>query len=673
MDLGTLLSDPVRRRVLGIALIFVSLFVFPQLTGVGPLAAVPTSVVIDAFSYNPVDNLLIASLTVFRGVETGDVVSFQLNLDPAVADQYGISADPVYLTVSEVNAQVWYQYQHSGSLPYVVCRTATGSDQIGIVYNPDDVKRAIDRAWNDYVARYGIPSGPYKVFVRYWAEDRVFLGGVVNVELLVCEYQDARFDLFSYKDKTVYSCFDMVFRNERGVAAYTDRICTTDVGAQVYVSQAGTPVGTIIYEGYSQLTWPPDIPVSPAAYLLVDRYKEANEIVTGVFLVDSPDKIDVYRSYADKLMAYIVADYQDPQSPNNLVRSAVIQLRGMLGPDYVILEGDGYPVTYSVGPSGVSFGTLSSLSSAAGGVLSDLLSNLVTNAGYSVGNLYAGGITIIKDVTALDRPLVSHRIRLTLNGEFVGVYFRRPVPRILSVAAKECTDRQCTISVRLRNDTENADEVGLVSVEVKGTYVYGKASVSFTSPGEETVVDVVVFPSGVESTVTDNITVTATAVHPLDPVKDTYSTSITIQKTATCPSTLVAGVCTFDENRGVWKFTRCADIYSEPETTYCPEGYACQSGTGCVPDVLQSVECTSSVTYVAHYQYSGDVSGACETGYVCDKNLAAQNVLPPCREREPVPPPPPKEVRYHLVEDRPSLHNIALGMLLVGIALVVMP
>ncbi len=673
MDVVSMLSDPAKRRILGVVLIFISLFVFPQLTGVGPLAAVPVSVVLDAFSYNPVDNLLVASLTVFRGVETGDVVSFQLNLDPAVAEQYGISTDPVYLTVSEVNAQVWYQYQHSGSLPYVVCRSAAGSDQIGIVYSPDDVKRAIDKAWNDYVARYGIPTGTYKVFVRYWSENRFIVGGVVNAEILVCEYHDARYDLFSYKDKTVYSCFDMVFRNERGVAAYTDRICTTDVGAQVYISQAGTPVGTVIYEGYSQLTWPPDLPVSPAAYLLVDRYKESNEIVTGVFIVDSPDKIDVYRSYAERLSQYIVADYVDPQSPSSLVRSAVLKLRDMLGPDYVILEGDGYPVTYSTGPSDVSFNVLKDIASAADGVLSSLLSNLATTAGYSVGDIYAGGVTIVKDVTDLDRPLVSHRIRLVLNGDFVGVYFRRPVPRILSVAAKDCTDRQCTISVRLRNDADRADAVGLVSVEVKGAYIYGKASVSFTSPGEEKVIDVVVFPEGVKSTVTDNVTVTATAVHPLDPVKDVYNLSVVIQKAATCPGTLVVGVCTFDENAGVWKFTKCKDIYSEPETTYCPEGYACQSGAGCVPDVLQSVECTSSVTYVAHYQYAGDVQGACQTGYECSDELAAQNVLPPCRERGPVPTPGPVEVRYHLVEDRPSLRNIALGILLLGVALVVMP
>lgn len=670
MDLSELWSNVLYRRVLGLLLVFTSLVVIPSQFGVSPLSTTVQNIVLNSFSYNPDDNLLLAHVTLFRATDVGETVTVRFNLDPNIASAYAISSDPLDMIGKNVKTEVRYQYQFSGSLPAAVCHTVTGTDQIGTVLTGSDFRDAFLNAWNEYVSRYGTPVGEYRSFVEFSTHNMFLIGGgYVEAKLTVCEYDPSRYYLFSYKDKTLYSCFTLAFQNSKGDVVATAPICSDSVGSVIKVAKSGIVVGSVIYEGMKQLTWPSDLPVSPAAYLLVNQAEYNKALATSVFLVNEPDKIDAYRSVAQTLREYIDSDYGEiPYDTYHPMYQLFSNFeRDQSSYNVVVLSYNNESIPHT--KKQVSPDILNTLASQVESYLSSLMSNPVSNTTYDVNTIYQSGIELIQDLTEYPRPLVSHDLALRLNAEFVGLHFHRPRPKIVAATAENCTDKQCVFSVRLLNNTNDPNETGLVTVYVKGTYVSGQASVSLTSPMEEKVVRVYTVPSNVTSSVTDNVTIRAVAVHPLKSIEDVYHLSVTIQKTAECTPGVAA--CVFDQNKGVWKYIHCEDLYRPPVVTYCPKGYGCEVGAGCVPDVLQSVECTSTNTYVAHYQYSGDVPGTCAPDYVCDKNLASQNVLPPCTRRTVTPPPPPKQVQFHVASHLTYPKDVALGMLLVGLALLV--
>lgn len=676
-----LAQHPVLVKSVGVLFIFLSLVVFPQTLGVGPLSTnVSTSTV--SADYDPATNYLLATINLFQGVSSPSEI-FTISLSHSAKGTYKISTSPVNLTASLTSSDIEYRYNPSGSgLPIVQCFHGSATISAGKVLTDSDYVRAINAAIDNATSQ--MPESPavyfpggYKVFVEdvHHSGGVLVFGGDVSASVSICGVRPDSYYLYSYVDREIRSCFSLALRtSDNKTVALSKPICN-DVGAgtQFNLVSNGRVVGSVIYNGMLETYLPADLATPPSPYLVVERTHDKNVTVTGVYVVPSDASVTQYLSATTQF----AQDISTVHNVSSTSYEGLCSLSDDLGSDIVLLHAGG-----SDCPTSVPYAQILSLYQQAHSYVSTILSNPLSHYGMSVQGTIPNTITLQKDVTSYSQPIAAHQITIRLNAKFVGLTYLRARPRILAVAPEgNCTDTGCNISIRIKNDTTNPKEVGPVTVTVSGKYVHAQKVISFDSPGQVKVVSFFIVPRNISSPVEDNITVTALAPHPISPAQDVYHTILTITPSATCA--ISAPRCQYDANTGTYYYLYCPSKYSDVQRMYCAQGQGCVDGQGCVNDIIQSITCTSTDTYSVQYQYSGVQTGQCSPGTVCDANLASQNRFPPCRkmsycELHPSAPqcsPSPSRGNYtiHVGFQRASYKDLARGLLLVGLALVMFP
>lgn len=682
------MHNPAYRRFVGLALLFTAFVIWPQMFGVGPLSTnVATSLV--SADYDPSNNYLLLTTNLFQGVTASSEV-IGIRLDQTSRNAHQIDVVDTTLTANITRSELQYNYIRSNeSLPEVVCYSEEGQDPTGHIPADDDLARAVRDAYDSIISKYGDPDnifgrGNYKLIIQDVWYDEGFFGmwGTTRAKVLLCGYRPDRYYLYtSSGSPELRTCFDLYLQTADGKSATASTEICNDVGAGTNISlqSGGRTVGSLTYNGWKKTYWTPDVATFPASHIMVDRTQSDDTVVTGAYLV-SPDvssTLTNYISMADNFRATLQSAYSESCGEtlggSNAASYLFTELENIVGVPYVIYNTPygACDVRYAQ-----TFQYWQNTSEQLRASLYSLKRNPLSGAGYEYDAQLPTTITLKKDMSAHARPLASHEITLRLDATFTGLRYLRANPRIIAVSTiGDCTDTQCTLSIRVKNDTSDDKEVGPVTILVTGTHLHNQTVVSFTSPGEVKDVRIVIFPNNVTQSLTDNITVTATAAHPIDPVTHTHRAQISITKVATC--TISQPTCYYDASQGKWFYQYCENIYAQPTKMWCETGQGCSNGQGCVDDFVKSVSCLDTRVYRVVYQFAGETTGVCDASYVCDENKAASLEIPPCKIQEDAPTPPPEpdpdpvQYTYHVSENRPSLKDIALGMSLIGLALLV--